>query len=150
MNTSKQIILHKYRALWALSVALLMVVFVLIVTVYCVKHIASSKGDKGGFHYARDYSLNPFAIYDAISVCEDEANLRLGSKLRDTTVNDLSTRFDGRKGIYFVVLDGRFGSATHYIFNQIYCHVDARHYMVNYFKTHDKNYRDFMISFVQQ
>ncbi len=144
INTSSG---HKYSTLWILTTACLLIIIVCAVTVYFATQFSQLKNIESTTQKDRDYSLNPFALNDAISICREEATSRLGPKLKHTAVNDHSTRYDSEQGVYFVVLDGRVGSKSKFSTNQIYCHVNSRQYVVNYFKTHDANYRGFSMCF---
>ncbi len=138
---------HKYSAFWVLCIACLLIMIACAGTIYFANHFIQLNGSESTIQKDRDYSLSPFAMNDAISVCRKQATSKFGSKLQHTVVNEHSTRYDSEQGVYFVVLDGRVGSKSKSSNNQIYCHVDSRHYVVNYFKTHDPNYRGFSLSF---
>lgn len=95
----------------------------------------------------RNYSFNPFDINDAISVCRDKAQKKIGSSLQYSVVNDHSTRYDPKRDIYFVVLDTYIESTADNSENQIYCHVDAKEYVVNYLKTQNTKQRELSLDF---
>ncbi len=146
-NSLATTVAHHKQAIWVISIMFSLVVATCAATIYFVYKHDPSKFNEKIYSYQRDYEENPFGINDAIAACRAEASLKLGSELKNTVVDDLSTRFDTARGIFFVALNAGSVTAHKNDQQQIYCHVDPKDYLVSYFKTHGAKRRQFKLSF---
>lgn len=83
---------------------------------------------------SRDYKYSPFNMSDAFQYCVAEARGRLGPALQRYAMNDISSFYNEKKSIFFVVLNVDVGSIRYYREALIYCDVDPRQYKVSYYK----------------
>lgn len=82
----------------------------------------------------RDYRRSPFNMSDAYEHCVKEAGDQLGSDLQRYTMDDLSTKYNTKTNIYFVVLKVDVGSIREFREASVYCNVDPTLHQVTYYK----------------
>ncbi len=87
------------------------------------------------FDENRDYSRLPFDELDATNACRAESKARFGDTLVRLTLDNHSTRFELREGMYKIFMKADVGSLRDYEEHDVHCFVDPDVYTVDYYRT---------------
>ncbi|GLS26924.1 hypothetical protein [Marinibactrum halimedae] len=115
---------------------LLLVVVSCGVTAYLLLSSSSGSPRQSGALTQRDFDRLPFDQLDAEYSCINFAHEREGQPLVQPVVDELSTRFESKRGIFLIFLDAKLRAGKNQLRDvQVYCYIDPATYEVTYYKS---------------
>ena len=127
--------------------SVLVVIFTCMLTFYVSGQYINTPGQVKTSSLNRDYSEIPFHTYDATIACQDETRQQLGQSVVRTHTDWRSTRFEDDRQTYLVTLLVDVGSLDVFEEAHIYCYIDPKDYVVNYFQAYDSKQRPLLSKF---
>lgn len=131
----------KQHALWGLGAAATVVISSLLTYYIASDSRGNSPPSSDTLFADRNFAEAPFDANDASRACEAESKHKLGNSLLRTNINWHSTRFDEKRQLWLVVLDGDVGDLEQFESAHIYCYINPRSYEVSYLKAYDSESR---------
>ncbi|TVZ42086.1 hypothetical protein P886_1441 [Alteromonadaceae bacterium 2753L.S.0a.02] len=125
---------HPVRLLMVLSLA----VFSGLIIVYALQTFSERERPGKYFDPHRDYLRMPFDINDATGICTHKTELRFGEQLVRSHVDNHSTRYDPKLGIYKVFMSAQLGDLYIYEEAPVHCFVNPREHMISHYRTFEK------------